>query len=115
MFVKFELDNGVAIVTLDRPEARNAIDRATALAVYEAMQRIDADREIRVGVIPGAGGNFCAGLDLKAFMRGEVVRLPEPGFAGVTQTSIHTPLNAAISGSSFLVVLAMARYCCLMI
>lgn len=98
MSVKFELDNGVAIVTLDRPEARNAVDRATALAVSEAMQRIDADREIRVGVITGAGGNFCAGMDLKAFLRGEVVRLPETGFAGVTQARISKPLIAAIEG-----------------
>jgi enoyl-CoA hydratase len=98
MSVKFELDDGVAIVTIDRPDARNAVDRATALAVSEAMQRIDADREIRVGIITGAGGNFCAGMDLKAFLRGEVVRLPETGFAGVTQARISKPLIAAIEG-----------------
>ena len=98
MPVKFDLNDGVAIVTIDRPEARNAIDGATALAMSEAIQRINSDRDIRVGVITGAGGNFCAGMDLKAFLRKELVRLPELGFAGVTQAKIVKPLVAAVEG-----------------
>ena len=98
MPVKFDLNGGVAIVTIDRPEARNAIDGATALAMSEAIQRINSDRDIRVGVITGAGGNFCAGMDLKAFLRKELVRLPEVGFAGVTQAKIVKPLVAAVEG-----------------
>jgi enoyl-CoA hydratase len=98
MTVKFELDEGVAIITIDRPEARNAVDHATALAIFESVRRLDSDREIRVGIFTGAGGHFCAGMDLKAFLRGEVVRFPEAGFAGVTQASISKPLIAAIEG-----------------
>jgi enoyl-CoA hydratase len=98
MSVKFDLNEGVAIVTIDRPEARNAIDGATSLAMSEAIQRINSDRDIRVGVITGAGGNFCAGMDLKAFLRKELVRLPEVGFAGVTQAKIVKPLVAAVEG-----------------
>ena len=98
MAVKFELDEGIAIVTIDRPEARNAVDRETALAIDEAIRRIDSERAIRVGVITGAGGNFCAGMDLKAFLRGEMMRFPETGFAGVTQANIAKPLIAAVEG-----------------
>jgi len=98
MTVKFELEDGVAIITIDRPEARNAVDHATALAIFEAVRRIDSNHDIRVGILTGAGGHFCAGMDLKAFLRGEVVRFPEAGFAGVTQANISKPLIAAIEG-----------------
>jgi enoyl-CoA hydratase len=98
MAVKFDLDEGVAVITIDRPEARNAIDGATALAISDLMQRVNSDRDIRVAVLTGAGGHFCAGMDLKAFLRGEVMRLPGVGFAGVTQARISKPLIAAIEG-----------------
>jgi enoyl-CoA hydratase len=98
MAVKFDLENGIAVITIDRPEARNAVDHATAVAVRDSIQRINTDREIRVGVITGSGGNFCAGMDLKAFLRGEVMRLPDVGFAGVTQARITKPLIAAVEG-----------------
>jgi enoyl-CoA hydratase len=98
MAVKFESNDGVAIITIDRPEVRNAVDYATALAVSESVQRINADREIRVGIFTGAGGNFCTGMDLKAFLRGEIMRFPGIGFAGVTQARITKPLIAAIEG-----------------
>lgn len=98
MAVKFEIDDGVAIITIDRPEARNAIDRETALAVEAAVRRIDGEADIRVGVITGAGGNFCAGMDLKAFLRGEIVRLPDTGFAGIAQAACSKPLIAAVEG-----------------
>jgi enoyl-CoA hydratase len=98
MTVQFQLDDGVAIITIDRPEARNAIDRATALALEESVHRLNSDRAIRVGVLTGAGGHFCAGMDLKAFLRGEVMRLPVTGFAGITQAHITKPLIAAVEG-----------------
>jgi enoyl-CoA hydratase len=98
MAVKFDLEQGVAVITFDRPQARNAIDGATALAVSELMQRVNSDRDIRVGIVTGAGGHFCAGMDLKAFLRGEVIRLPEVGFAGITQARISKPLIAAVEG-----------------
>lgn len=98
MAVGFDVQDGVAVVTLNRPEARNAIDRETALAVEAAVRRINETDEIRCAVITGAGGNFCAGMDLKAFLRGEVVRLPETGFAGITQSQLKKPFIAAIEG-----------------
>jgi enoyl-CoA hydratase len=98
MGVKFDLEQGIAVITFDRPQARNAIDGATALAMSELVQRVNSDRDIRVGVITGAGGHFCAGMDLKAFLRGEVIRLPEVGFAGITQARIAKPLIAAVEG-----------------
>lgn len=98
MSAKFQIDNGVAVITIDRPEARNAIDRETALAIEAAVQEVNADPEIRCAVITGAGGNFCAGMDLKAFLRGEVVRLPDTGFAGMTQSNLQKPFIAAVEG-----------------
>ena len=98
MAVQFEIQDGIAIITLNRPEARNAVDRETALAVEQSIRTIEDDRSIRVGIITGAGGNFCAGMDLKAFLRGEVIRLPGTGFAGVTQVRVSKPMIAAVEG-----------------
>ncbi|MQP68313.1 crotonase/enoyl-CoA hydratase family protein [Niveispirillum sp. SYP-B3756] len=98
MAVDFELNDGVAVITVNRPEARNAIDGETALAVNDAVCRVNEDEDIRVAVITGAGGNFCAGMDLKAFLRKEVVRLPGTGFAGVTQAKLAKPFIAAVEG-----------------
>jgi enoyl-CoA hydratase len=98
MPIEFEIRDGVAVVTINRPEARNAIDRETALAAEAAVVRINTDPAIRCAVVTGAGGNFCAGMDLKAFLRGEVVRLPETGFAGMTQSRLEKPFVAAVEG-----------------
>lgn len=94
----FERLDGIALITIDRPQARNAIDRETALAIESAVQSINTDPDIRCSVITGAGGNFCAGMDLKAFLRGEVVRLPGTGFAGMTQAKLEKPFIAAVEG-----------------
>jgi enoyl-CoA hydratase len=98
MTVEFNVEGEVAVITLNRPQARNAIDRETALAVAEALTRIESDGAVRVSVLTGAGGNFCAGMDLKAFIRGEVMRLPETGFAGFTQAKLTKPFIAAVEG-----------------
>ena len=98
MSVTFGINNGVATIVINRPEARNAIDRTTALGISEALRRVEGDADVRVAVITGAGGNFCAGMDLKAFLRGEVVRLPEGGFAGFTQANLTKPVIAAVEG-----------------
>ncbi|MBB3862145.1 enoyl-CoA hydratase [Novosphingobium hassiacum] len=98
MPIEFQIDDGVAVITINRPEARNAIDRETALAVEAAAQQVNTDPAIRCAVITGAGGNFCAGMDLKAFLRGEVVRLPQTGFAGMTQSDLQKPFIAAVEG-----------------
>ena len=98
MSVEFNVEDGVAIITLNRPEARNAIDRETSLGVEAAVKRINENPEIRCAVITGAGSNFCAGMDLKAFLRGEVVRLPGTGLAGITQAELNKPFIAAVEG-----------------
>jgi enoyl-CoA hydratase len=98
MAVEFTVEDGIAVITIARPEARNAIDRETALGVAQAIQRIESEEAVRVAVLTGAGGTFCAGMDLKAFLRGEVVRLPGTGLAGMTQAKLTKPYIAAVEG-----------------
>ena len=66
MSVRVEHDGPVTTVTIDRPEVRNAVDRATAEALADAFRAFDADDDAAVAVLTGAGGHFCAGADLKA-------------------------------------------------
>ncbi len=80
-----EVRDGVLIVTLNRPEAKNAVNKALAEAVGEAMDRLDSEDSLRVGIITGAGGTFCSGMDLKGFLRGETPHVKGKGFAGLTQ------------------------------
>jgi enoyl-CoA hydratase len=98
MAVEFTVEDGIAVITIARPEARNAIDRETALAVAEAIKRIESEDAVRVAVLTGADRTFCAGMDLKAFLRGEVVRLPVTGLAGMTQAKLTKPYIAAVEG-----------------
>lgn len=89
---------GVLLVTINRPQARNAVTAAVAEGIAAAMDRLDGDPDLRVGVLTGAGGTFCAGMDLKAFVRGERPVVPGRGFAGVTRQPPATPLIAAVEG-----------------
>lgn len=91
-------EGAVLVVTIARPQVRNAIDRATSEAVARAMDELDADPHLVVGILTGAGGNFCTGMDLKAFLRGERVELPGRGLAGIVETPPRKPLIAAIEG-----------------
>jgi enoyl-CoA hydratase len=93
-----ERRDNVLIVTLNRPEAKNAVNEALARGVAAAMQTLDADPDLRVGIITGAGGTFCAGMDLKGFLRGENPTVDGRGFAGLTQAPPKTPLIAAVEG-----------------
>lgn len=96
MSVNFEIREQVAVVTIDRPERRNAVDRATAAALLAAAERFAADDELRVMVITGAGGQaFCAGADLKAFDND--VDHPA-GPMGFTRRPLSKPAIAAIEG-----------------
>ncbi|MCE3554859.1 crotonase/enoyl-CoA hydratase family protein [Pseudonocardia sp. RS11V-5] len=89
---------GVLLVTLDRPEARNAVNVALAEGVSAAMDRLDSDPDLRVGIVTGAGGTFCAGADLKAFVRGERPYAGRRGFAGLVEQPPEKPLIAAVEG-----------------
>jgi crotonobetainyl-CoA hydratase len=97
-----ELHDHVLLATINRPAALNAINRDVSRELGRALERADADREIRAVVITGAGGRaFCAGADLKAIGRGEPLNDPELaqwGFAGVVQHVISKPVIAAVNG-----------------
>jgi enoyl-CoA hydratase len=86
------------VITLNRPEARNAVNLALAEGVAAALDALDADDDLAVGVLTGAGPGFCAGMDLKAFVAGERGWVGDRGFAGITQRAARKPLIAAIEG-----------------
>lgn len=97
-FVRIEDIEGVRTITIDRPSVRNAIDLATANLLIEAVDGLDGDDTIRLGVLTGAGGGFCAGMDLGAFRRGENPFVPGRGFGGFTERPPQKPLIAAVEG-----------------
>lgn len=88
----------VLLIAIDRPRRYNAVTRAVSLAIAAAIDRLDADDTVRVGVITGKGGNFCSGMDLKAFIAGERPELEGRGFAGLTERPPTKPLIAAVEG-----------------
>lgn len=80
--VLVERDGAVQVITINRPQARNALDAAVAAGVAAAVDELDASDDLRVGVITGAGGTFSAGMDLKAYLRGESPAIEGRGCAG---------------------------------
>jgi enoyl-CoA hydratase len=96
--VLVEIDGPILVVTINRPQARNAIDRATSQAIADALDRLDADPQLSVGIVTGAGGHFSSGMDLKAFLAGERVELDGRGLAGIVESPPAKPLIAAIEG-----------------
>jgi enoyl-CoA hydratase len=93
-----ERRDGVLVITLNRPQARNAVNQALAEGVADALDELDGDDALRVGVLTGAGGSFCAGMDLKAFLAGEVPVIEGRGLAGLTERAPRKPLVAAVEG-----------------
>jgi len=96
--VSVEVDGDVLVVTIDRPEARNAVNLAVAEGIAAALDRLDGDDALRAGILTGAGGTFCAGMDLKAFVAGERPHVSGRGFAGIVQRPARKPLIAAVEG-----------------
>src|SRR4051812_46652879 len=88
----------VLLITLNRPEARNAVNLPIAEGIAAALDELDADDGLTVGILTGAGGGFCAGMDLKAFVTGERPWVGDRGFAGIVQRGARKPLIAAIEG-----------------
>jgi enoyl-CoA hydratase len=93
-----ERRGGVLVVTINRPHARNAINHAVAQGIAAAMDTLDGDSELSVGILTGAEGTFCSGMDLKAFARGEWPHVEGRGFAGITFSPPVKPLIAAVEG-----------------
>jgi enoyl-CoA hydratase len=96
--VLVERHGNVLLITINRPEVRNAVNAAVAAGIGGALEQLDSDDGLSVGVLTGAGGFFCAGMDLGAFVKGESPWFGDRGFAGIAQRASRKPLIAAIEG-----------------
>jgi enoyl-CoA hydratase len=96
--VRTERVGSALLITIDRPEARNAVNAAVATELAAALDELEATPELRVGVLTGAGGTFSAGMDLKAALQGESPEVGDRGFGGLTEAELTKPLIAAVEG-----------------
>lgn len=93
-----EADGGVAVITINRPQAKNAVNSAVANGIAGALDELDARKDVSVIVLTGAGGTFCAGMDLKGFLTGDSPIAEGRGFGGITERPPAKPIIAAIEG-----------------
>ncbi|MEW2354967.1 crotonase/enoyl-CoA hydratase family protein [Spirillospora sp. NPDC029432] len=93
-----EEDGAVLVITINRPEARNAVNGAVAQGIAAAVEELDSRKDLSIGILTGAGGTFCAGMDLKGFLTGDNPIVEGRGFAGITERPAEKPLIAAVEG-----------------
>ncbi len=96
--VLVSVEDGIAVITINRPAARNAVNGDVARGVAGAIGELDARNDVRVLILTGAGGTFCAGMDLKGFLAGDVPTVPGRGFGGITERPPAKPVIAAVEG-----------------
>ncbi|MER6169945.1 crotonase/enoyl-CoA hydratase family protein [Streptosporangium sp. NPDC001681] len=96
--VLVEVDDGVAVITINRPKARNAINGKVARGVAAALDELEERKDVAAYVLTGAGGTFCSGMDLKSFVTGDFPVVEGRGFGGVVETPPKKPLIAAVEG-----------------
>jgi len=109
------VQDGVMVVTLNRPEAKNAANKALAFGVAAAMDELDSNDDIRVAILTGAGGTFCSGMDLKAFIAGELPVVEGRGFAGLCEKPPRKPLIGAVEGYALAGGCELAMSCDLLV
>lgn len=110
-----ERRGNVMLITLNRPEVRNAVNAALAEALAGALDELDRDDDLAAAVLTGAGGFFSAGMDLGAFVRGESAWFGDRGFAGITRRAAEKPLIAAIEGFALAGGMEIALSCDLIV
>lgn len=113
--LRIDRRGAVVVMTLDRPHVRNAIDAELAHAIAASLDALEADDELRVGVLTGAGGCFSAGMDLKAFTEGSIPMVDGRGFGGIAQRSAGKPLIAAVESFAVAGGLEVALACDLLV
>ena len=93
-----DVSDGIAVITINRPEARNAVNGAVARGIAAAVDELDASKDVQVLVLTGAGGTFSAGMDLKGFLSGDSPNFADRGFGGIVQRPPVKPIIAAVEG-----------------
>ncbi|WP_307845201.1 crotonase/enoyl-CoA hydratase family protein [Planomonospora sp. ID67723] len=96
--VLVEVEDGVAVITINRPKAKNAVNGVVARAIAAALDELEERKDVSAYVLTGAGGTFCAGMDLKGFLTGDFPVVEGRGFGGIVEAPPKKPIIAAIEG-----------------
>ncbi len=113
--LQLETRGNILVITMNRPEARNAMDFETATALAAALDQLESRDDLSVAIVTGAGGTFCSGMDLKGFLAGKRPSLPGRGFGGLTEAPPRKVLIAAVEGYALAGGFEMALACDLIV